>query len=587
MPATTDELGMEEYVKGLTEFLLRCHTPMTVGVQGDWGSGKTSIMQMVREQINGESVAGSHGAANEDVLVLWFNTWQYSQFDPGEHLSLSIMEAIARALDAERRQTRAQGGDESALQKIRKWKFWQMAPRVVEGAIVAGTAAVAPEAVSGAVKGAVQAARETFESAEGVGAELDTASSLLSMREAFAADVKATERRVLIFIDDLDRLRPARAVEVMEAIKLFLDVEECVFVLAIDTEVVYAGVQEKYGSDFKQEKAQAFFDKIIQVPFQLPVAAFDVEKFFAGALPQVGISLGEGDVGKYIDVARNSVGTNPRSTKRLLNTYTLLRSVHHQVGAGASDLHLFALLALQAAYPGAYRAIAEEGAGESVSRWRAILSDEDSNIADSWGIPEGVEGRFIAFLGELYNIFGGDKFDGNLFAELMSSTSITGTSIGQGQAAGRRSIPDPGERIGALRAQGISDALIALGEEFEAALAPRKISLRAPRSYPTEWNIFAPNGEHERDVQLGTLRFNKSFLRFDLFPRRRALSSEIVEKARLRLEAEFSKRASTARVKVAPSADIAVAVTSIQARDELLIIVDVLSGVAEELESSV
>lgn len=78
--------------------------------------------------------------------------------------------------------------------------------------------------------------------------------------------------RVVVFVDDLDRLVPGKAIELLEVLKLFLDCENCVFILAIDYDVVVRGAAEKYGFDLhdnseeglkEQEKGKAFFDKII------------------------------------------------------------------------------------------------------------------------------------------------------------------------------------------------------------------------------------------------------------------------------------------------------------------------------------
>lgn len=89
--------------------------------------------------------------------------------------------------------------------------------------------------------------------------------------------LKATDdgkKRVVVFIDDLDRLQPVRAVELLEILKLFMDCDSCVFVMAIDTSVVFQGIREKYGSEMSDEKAQSFFDKMIQMPFKMPIAYY-------------------------------------------------------------------------------------------------------------------------------------------------------------------------------------------------------------------------------------------------------------------------------------------------------------------------
>lgn len=69
-----DVFGVTQYIFGLSSFILGCNTPMTIAIQGDWGSGKTSMMNMVREQLG------------DQVVTTWFNTWQYSQFNMGDTL---------------------------------------------------------------------------------------------------------------------------------------------------------------------------------------------------------------------------------------------------------------------------------------------------------------------------------------------------------------------------------------------------------------------------------------------------------------------------------------------------------------------
>lgn len=122
--------------------------------------------------------------------------------------------------------------------------------------------------------------------------------------------------RVVIFVDDLDRLQPGKAVELLEVLKLFLDCEKCVFVLAIDYGVVSRGVKEKYGADFSDEKGKSFFDKIIQVPFKMPIADYDITNYVKKSFEDIGIKLSdENRVEIYVSLIRDSIGNNPRSMK--------------------------------------------------------------------------------------------------------------------------------------------------------------------------------------------------------------------------------------------------------------------------------
>ena len=88
-------------------------------------------------------------------------------------------------------------------------------------------------------------------------------------------------RPLVIFIDDLDRAAPSKAVEIIEAISVLLDVEHCVFIVGMDSEMVAASIETKY-KDVKDHLGYAnendltlgrsFLEKIIQIPFRIPRA---------------------------------------------------------------------------------------------------------------------------------------------------------------------------------------------------------------------------------------------------------------------------------------------------------------------------
>ena len=84
-----DLFHIESYIDGLSVFIKECATPMTVSIQGDWGSGKTSMMNMIK------------GKINDTVCPIWFNTWQFSQFDMGNSLIFSMLEVMLDELGYE------------------------------------------------------------------------------------------------------------------------------------------------------------------------------------------------------------------------------------------------------------------------------------------------------------------------------------------------------------------------------------------------------------------------------------------------------------------------------------------------------
>lgn len=100
-----DNLRIITYIEGLSDFIRSCATPMTIALQGDWGTGKTSFMNLVIDQLNKtesvtESVESNRRAKTkyDKVETIVFNTWKYAQFNQEQNLSLSFLGYIISQL---------------------------------------------------------------------------------------------------------------------------------------------------------------------------------------------------------------------------------------------------------------------------------------------------------------------------------------------------------------------------------------------------------------------------------------------------------------------------------------------------------
>ncbi len=158
---------------------------------------------------------------------------------------------------------------------------------------------------------------------------------------------KDNTNRLYVFIDDLDRLEPVRAVELLEGIKNFLDIPRCVFMLAIDTKVVMEGLKAKYGENMDEDKLVHFFDKIIQIPYKLPVHNYKLEAFMEDVLE----GYDKENADKYVEFLESADIHNPRTIKRCVN-FCLLH--HYMDGENAFSvkdkdvkLHRFAVKMLE------------------------------------------------------------------------------------------------------------------------------------------------------------------------------------------------------------------------------------------------
>ena len=339
--ASEDKFGIINYIGGLANFVAVCSTPLTISIQGSWGTGKTSIMNLVKKELP------------DDVFPVWFNTWQFSQFNMSEQLPVSLLSNLVSAFGLK-------GEDLTAMQEIIKGLGYVYS--VGKGLGLMAVGAYCGSEAADAMGKAAQKFERRFNNNDN--SDVDPALSIKKLKEEFIKCVnKALEtnrkRRIVIFIDDLDRLNPGKAVELLEVLKLFLDCKNCVFVLAIDYDVVCRGVKEKYGEDMADEKGRSFFDKIIQVPFKMPVARYKIEEYVKDCFKQIDIGVNtEEEVKVYVDLIKYSIGTNPRSMKRLFNAFQLLIEIVRQEGANeetkkdiSNDVKykqlLFAILCLQ------------------------------------------------------------------------------------------------------------------------------------------------------------------------------------------------------------------------------------------------
>ena len=297
-----EALGVSEYADVLTEFIQKCDTPITIALQGDWGTGKTSLMTLIRSNLSKSQQA-------DEYLTIWFNTWQYSQFSMSDTLALSMMSKIAEKLSE---------GDTTGSFDVFKKNLW-----AVTRAVAIGGASILGQA--DAVRETVTEAEKSISKTDGV----DSAGALERIKDGLTnlvnKKVSGKTKKLVIFVDDLDRLIPEKAVELLEAMKVFLDIDRCVYVIACDYSVVAAGLKAKFGLSESELKGKSFFDKIIQVPFKMPVRRYQVETYIESLLKKIGINLiTEKDIDIYRDLVDYSVGFNPRTMKRFLNTLQLL-----------------------------------------------------------------------------------------------------------------------------------------------------------------------------------------------------------------------------------------------------------------------
>jgi hypothetical protein len=361
----TDLFGIDKYSRGLIRFIQRSDTPITIAIQGEWGSGKTSLMNTLQNELCGVcETADDFKNHNKEFYSIWVNTWQYSLLRSQEETLISIVASISTEV-ARIVNTR----HKSNLDKLSKSIFG------ITSKVVKGLAKTAAEQVAGDNMGEVVSDLLSNDQAQQTISELRN-----SLQDAINECLKKDQEKgnpqkgFIVFVDDLDRIDPPVAVQILELLKNIFDLENCIFVLAIDYDVVIKGLKPKFGelTDKNEREFRSFFDKIIQMPFSMPVASYTIDQFLISSLVKIGYvtekKIQDHSFAQSLTAFCNfSVGSNPRSLKRLLNTVSLINIISKEGESFANEqeedyilLLNFALICIQIAYPHLYKILCME-----------------------------------------------------------------------------------------------------------------------------------------------------------------------------------------------------------------------------------
>ena len=344
-----DLFGIQVYQNALIRYVKLTDTPITIALQGEWGSGKTSLMNLLKYHLC--------DVDDSPYFPIWINTWQYSLMKTPGQTIMGILEGIIKQI----------GALNPSKQK------WEESRKKI-GGIFKKMATVGTKIAAGTVGidgGLVDELLEGGENAQSDIVQLKT--EISEMIEQILAEFP-TKKGFTFYIDDLDRIDPPVAVEILELLKNIFDLEHCIFILAIDYDVVIKGLKPKFGelTENNEREFRSFFDKIIQLPFSMPVASYNVDAFLVDALSKIEFfsskDLEDTELAeKLSEITRLSVGTNPRSLKRLTNTLALISIIYEeQKGDGANSSTLldklinYALVCIQIAYPYIYNQLTEE-----------------------------------------------------------------------------------------------------------------------------------------------------------------------------------------------------------------------------------
>ena len=275
-----DRLGRKELVHQLVAAVGGAPSPaaFVIGIFGGWGTGKSTLMYMAKK----EAETAGH-------KTLWLNAWMYDD-------KAAIWKAFVNGMIKLMREYRL---PVMPFAPVRK--YYRLADALLKG--------VAPSGLS--VFGS---------SLSSVMEHLPSTEEFEAAKEAVSRQVEAlvgVDRRLVVFIDDLDRCSPKGVLGTLEFLKEIADLKHCVFVLGVDDTAVRAVLEKHY-----EGKGAEFLHKVIHLPFEIPVPHGNS---LYELLPP-GFRVEAAAAQSVIELFRPFVQGNPRNLKRVMNRAAQLQN---------------------------------------------------------------------------------------------------------------------------------------------------------------------------------------------------------------------------------------------------------------------
>lgn len=273
--------------------------PITIGVFGDWGSGKTSIMKMLQRDLNPEQYPEESPERQnlEGVVCLYFNGWLFEGYDDAKSALLSsilLQLGEHQRFGSKLRQQAASLLASVDWMRLVRLGFREVAIPATLAYLTGGVSLLPSIANAAKVLLGVQTGQNSGGGTVTVGEpkidledvfKKDSKPSgpmdVRTFRERFSKMLADSDiRSLVVLVDDLDRCSPQRIIDNLEAIKLFLSVEKTAFIIGADPRIVRHAIATTYKPDEIQAQTEDleaqtdivtdYLEKLIQLPYRLP-----------------------------------------------------------------------------------------------------------------------------------------------------------------------------------------------------------------------------------------------------------------------------------------------------------------------------
>lgn len=293
-PTVNDKIGFIDYAKVLAQSINNSINFTVYGIYGPWGSGKTSLMRMVKSELPNQT-------------NIWFDAWKYNG-------KVSIFDALCEILG------------ERLEQELKNRESRKKSEELIN-----------IECQNKKINYSIK--------------KINNYKQNMSMIVNYLNSV--SNSKIVIYVDDLDRCNPADAIDFLENLKVFFDVPRISFVIGVNYDILFFEINKRFKNLAKKNKnfTEEYLAKIINIPFFIPM--LDQAKI----KEYICYNIQDANVLKAVEVFSTGVEGNLRTVKRIVNTFIILNEVASIRKVNINPILLAKLLVIQYRYKDVYNLI--------------------------------------------------------------------------------------------------------------------------------------------------------------------------------------------------------------------------------------
>jgi predicted KAP-like P-loop ATPase len=280
---TQDFLNFTVVADTVAELIIESNgQPISIGVSGNWGAGKSSMVRMIGESLKKSDE--ERDGKEKNYVFLEFNAWLYQGYDDAR---TALMQAVSDKLDTE---VAARKPDKEIVNKVKdfskriKWLqlaklLLPLAASFIPGVAPAGVIATLLGSISTIKTGSndstlaasIESAVPEFGELLKDSSEKSTPRQVQELRDSFEEILQKLNITLVVLVDDLDRCLPSTAISTLEAMRLLLFVPHTAFIIAADEQMIRNGVKAHFNNvELSDGLVTSYFDKLIQIPLTVP-----------------------------------------------------------------------------------------------------------------------------------------------------------------------------------------------------------------------------------------------------------------------------------------------------------------------------